>query len=174
MRTALSLLLSVLAPWVAGAQTSSYVNPLDGKTYEVTSTDHRLEGGVAKGGVMLSGVRLLSTQQAFDKNVDAALLADFIEATKANVAFVAGEPDKPFSILLETTLSPSGTPKFAMASKGDAPKGTLEKVFRSLDTLPDLRTKIDALKYQLEFTIQKGGGTGEEVARRGRDVKKAD
>lgn len=168
MRRYLQVFLLAAAPYGAHGQSTPYVNPLDGKTYEATWSDRRDKApkGEAGGGVSLSGVRLLSSQQAFDRNVDAKQLAEFIEATKANVAFVAGEPEGSYSILLETVLTPGGVPKFALASRGAVPKDTLEKIYKSLGSLPDLRSRLDTLKYQLEFSA--GGDRGRGDAGRGK------
>lgn len=158
MRSPLSVLFLLFIANGVGGQTEPYINPLDGKTYEAEWKEYQagqsVEGPGAGGAT--SRVRLLSSQQVFAKNIDPREMADYIESTKANVSFITGKPDKPLSVLVETLITPGGKPKFSLASRGEVPRGLLEKVYKSLGSLPDLRSRLDDLRYQLEVEV--GGG----------------
>jgi hypothetical protein len=170
MQKTLAAVFLYLSIVMAGGSDSPYNNPLDGKNYRVVWMEGPEDKGEEGAGKMvtLAGVRLMSSQQSFDQNIDKDALEEYIESTRSNIEFVAGDPKDSFSLLLETTITPSERPKFAMASRGKAPDGALEKIYRVLGSLPDLRSKLDTLKYQLEFRISaqkdedpSGAGSGQ-------------
>lgn len=150
-------------------QDAAYINPLDGETYSAVWQKH---SPTAEGErISVAGVRLLSSQQDFDKNVAPKKLEELNEAIKSNVKFVVGQPAETFDILMEITLSPRQNPKIAMASRGKVPSGTLEEVHKALVSIPDLRSRLQTLRYQIEISARKGEPDKDGVRRSSEGAK---
>ncbi len=137
------------------AEQSTYENPVDGKSYSADWKTYSPQKPSAKVPqyMHMEGARLLSEQAVFDKNININDLSNFIKATQSNIQTSLGKPSSDFSLLIQTTLSKDQKPKFEIASKGDVPKETLQKISDGFSSLPDLRSKTDSLVYQVQFSI---------------------
>ena len=151
------LIFSLLLPSFVIAEESTYENPVDGKTYQADWKEYQptTHATPTPEHINMTGVRLLSEQKVFDDNFSAADLASLIKATQKNIASILGTPTETFDILVDATLSKDAKPAFQIASQGDVSEATLQKISDGLKTLPDIRSKSDNLKFQLQFHIKK-------------------
>jgi hypothetical protein len=148
---------ALLVPFLLNAEESTYQNPVDGTGYRANWKEYAPDKPIEKpaGPVALKGARLLTDQPTFDRNMTATELAGFIKATQASVASSVGTPTETFAILVDTTITKDSRPQFQMASQGTVSEATLRKISDGFKSLPDLRSKSDPLKYQVQFEITK-------------------
>ena len=149
--------LALLFPCLVMGEESTYQSPVDGAEYRADWKQYAPAKPSAKssGPVELKGARLLTDQPTFDKNMSAADLAAFIKATQVSIVSSVGAPTETFAILVDTTISKAIRPQFQMASQGEVSEATLQKIVDGFKSLPDIRSKSDTLKYQVEFEITK-------------------
>lgn len=151
------LIFAILVPCVLIAEDSTYQNPVDGKAYRADWKQYDPVNPAEKpsGPVIMNGARLLTDQPTFDKNMSVADLAAFIKATQISIASSVEASIETFAILVDTTISKNTRPQFQMASQGDVSEATLQRIVDGFKSLPDIRSKSDTLKYQVEFEIKK-------------------
>ena len=99
-------------------------------------------------------VRLLAEQPLFDRNVSVDKLAEFIKAAGDRVSAAVPKTAPGFELLVQITLTAEARPKIEMSSKGDASQKLLQAIYDSLAKAPDLRSKKDALPFQVQFLIR--------------------
>jgi hypothetical protein len=99
-------------------------------------------------------VRLLAEQPLFDENSSADKLAAFIVAVRNRVSAAVPKTAPAFELLVQITLTAKTQPKFEMSSSGNAPQKLLQTIYDSLQKAPDLRSKKDALPFQVQFFIR--------------------
>lgn len=139
------------------AEETTYHNPVDKKDYKAkwrTYTAEPTGTPAPEGKVKMGTVRLLAEQPLFDRNASADKLAEFIIAARARVSAAVPKTPAAFELLVQVTLTAKARPKIEMSWKGDAPQKLLQAIHDSLAKAPDLRSKKDALPFQVQFFIR--------------------
>ncbi len=159
MRALITLLLCLAVSTAAQAaeDTTTYHNPVDKKDYRAKWRNYTAEppGTPApEGKVKMGTVRLLAEQALFDRNTSADKLAEFIKVAWDRVSAAVPPTAPAFELLIQITLTARARPKIAMSSQGDAPQKLLQAIYDSLAKTPNLRSKKDALPFQLQFFIR--------------------
>jgi len=158
------ILLSALA--VAGAiavlflsrRTTSYWNPVDSTNYVARWRSYRPETFRQQvGRTKLDHVRLLSEQDAFEREVGVDPLVYLCKSIDSTVSDVAESGTASYELLVEASLSPDGRPRFQLASRGQAPDEELQRIQDALNLLPPLNTRGAELRFQMVFSIGQGG-----------------
>lgn len=141
------------------ADETNYKSPIDGKSYRADwhtyNPTNSIATNAAAGRVHSQGVRLLSTQEEFSRNIEVSKLADFIRKTEQAIDSSLGPTNVAFELAVQTNLAKDKKPFFKIASKGNVSQDTLQKIYDSLGRLPDFRSRQDDLKYEIRFTIAK-------------------
>jgi hypothetical protein len=141
----------------AAEETTTYHNPVDEKDYTTKWKTYTAKpaGTVApQGKVDMESFRLLAEQPLFDRNVSVDKLAAFIKSAQDRISAAVPKTAPRFELFVQVTLSAAARPKFEMSSKGDAPEALLQKIQDSLAATPDLRSKVDALPFQMHFMVR--------------------
>jgi hypothetical protein len=158
MRALFTSILCLVGSLAAqAAEETTYHNPVDNKDYKAKWRDYTAEPSgtpVAEGKVKMGKVRLLADQPLFDQNTSADKLAEFIVAARDRVSAAVPETAPAFELLVQITLTAKARPKIDMSSKGHAPQKLLQTIYDSLAKTPDLRSKKDALPFQIQFIIR--------------------
>ena len=147
----------------AKAETNTYHNPVDGKAYTADWQDYKPRQMAPKdifARVSLENVRLLAEQEMFNRNISVGDLSAFIKKTQTAIENSVSNRTQGCELLVQTTLKPGGKPTFEMSSQGDPSEEYLQAIYDGLQNLPDIRTKIDAVKFQAQFSIKSASGTG--------------
>ncbi|MEY8688749.1 MAG: hypothetical protein AB9M53_02560 [Leptothrix sp. (in: b-proteobacteria)] len=154
-KTTSTLLLSVA---LVGVHAGTYKDPVGGAEYRAEWRTYQPKDGVKEraGFVQVASIRLLSTQEEFEKNVSVQSLSEFMEATQANIALSVGAPLTEFQLLVNTTLSKDADPTFEFASQGEVTKAQLQKIHEGLLRMKGFNTKSTTLKYQVHYIIKRG------------------
>jgi hypothetical protein len=147
VRALFTSILCLVGLAAQAAEETTYHNPVDNKDYKAKWRDYTAKPSgtpVPEGKVKMGKVRLLAEQALFDQNTSAR---DRVSAAVPKTA-------PAFELLLQITLTAKARPKIDMSSKGDAPQKLLQTIYDSLAKTPDLRSKKDALPFQIQFIIR--------------------
>jgi hypothetical protein len=151
---ALTMVALTLAAQLVLAQ-EGYVNPVDGKTYIADWKTYHPEGGVKdqKGRVVNKGVRLLSSQNDFEKNVTVEELAKLIGYIQLALTKEAESYKESGEILLQIELSNTNNPSFKMFYQGELKQELLQKFYDSLSVI-EFKTKVSVVNLQVYFSVK--------------------
>jgi len=153
MRVIFFFLLGVISQ-LASAQ-DEYVNPIDGKVYVADWKTYKPEGGVKPqdGRVINAGVKLLSSQEDFEKNTTAEELAKLIgfiqEALEKESSGNRGSGE----ILLQIEIRNQEEPDFKMSYQGELTEVYLQRFYEALNTIK-YRTKVSSVTLQVHFVVK--------------------
>ena len=136
--------------------TQSYQNPVDGKVYEADWESYTPETAVKaeEGQVFNKGVRLLSTQDDFSKNINVTELSNYIKKIEEQLIEVRKIKIETGEIMLQVELSKTTQPKFSLAHQGDLTQDFLQQFHDKINKLKDYRTLIDKVSFQIEFSVK--------------------
>jgi hypothetical protein len=153
MRLIIIVALLLTASFVS-AQTE-YKNPVDGKTYKADWKTYQPEGGVKAqdGRVVNTGVRLLSTQDEYEKNTSAEEIAKLVRRMQEVLAEKASEYPESGEMLVQIELSNTSNPKFKMSHKGSLKQEYLQIVYETLSKI-QFKTKISTVSLQVSFLVK--------------------
>ncbi|MEY2564207.1 MAG: hypothetical protein QOH88_2400 [Verrucomicrobiota bacterium] len=141
----------------AAEETTTYHNPVDKKDYRAKWRNYTAEPSgtpAPEGKVKMGTVRLLAEQALFDRNTSAEKIAEFIVAAHKRISAVVPKTAPAFELLVQFTLTAQARPKVEMSSKGDASQKLLQAIYDSLAKATDLRSKKDALPFQVQFSVR--------------------
>ena len=160
MRTLITSIscLAVSTAVQAADETTTYHNPVDDKEYTAKWRNYTAEPSgtpAPEGKVKMGTVRLLAEQELFDQNTSAEKIAEFIVAAHKRISEAVTTTAPAFELLVQFTLTAKARPKVQMSSKGDPPQKVLQAIHDRLAKAPDLRSKKDALAFQVEFSSAK-------------------
>ncbi len=114
------------------------------------------EGGVrpSKDRVEIENLRLLASQDAFDRNIAVQKLADFARDVQKSVSQSVPADAPGFGLLVKVILSSDNKPKYDISSDGKATDDLLQAIYDRLQKLSDVRTKADSLPFEIHFKIK--------------------
>lgn len=107
------------------------------------------------GRVQVRGIRLLSSQDEFDRSTEALEFAGFIGRTKRAIDKSLGPTNENFELVVQTRLTRNKRPSFELGSKGNVSRELLRKIQDGFEQLPDYRSREDDLRYEVRFAITK-------------------
>lgn len=143
----------------AFADGTNYHSPVDGQSYKADWHTYYPSNSIATNAavkrVQKQGVRLLSTQEAFGRSVDIKELVDFIGKTEQAIEKSLGATNDAFELLIQTRLTKDERPFFKIAAKGNVSQVVLQTIYDSFNKLPDYRSQVDELRYEVSFTVTK-------------------
>jgi hypothetical protein len=158
---ALILLLVLLAfsfrSHAAEEGETTYQNPVDGKGYTAKWKTYTAEPEgtpTPEGKVSMGTIRLLADQTLIEQNLTAEAIAGFIVAVRDRISSAVPGTARKFELFVQVTLTATAPPKFEMSYKGGPPKKLLQAIYDSLSKAPNLRSKKDAVPFQINFVIR--------------------
>jgi len=159
MNASFTAIVISLALCSARADMTNYQSPVDGKSYRAdwhtyTPTNSTSTNKPA-GRVQKQNIRLLATQEVFQKNVDVSGLAAYIQKMERGIDSSLGRTNDAFVLAVKTTLTKDKRPDFQMSSSGGVSNDLLQKIYDGLNQLPDFRSRSDEVAYEVRFTIAK-------------------
>ena len=105
--------------------------------------------------VQIVNVRLVSSQETFDRNIQVKYLGDFIQEVQKSIEKNVGTPTRAFQLLLQITLSKAAKPSFQISTQGEPPEAVLKSIQSGLSSVEDRRSKDDDLVLQIHFAVSK-------------------
>jgi len=109
----------------------------------------------SKKAVQIVNVRLISSQETFDRNIQVKYLGGFIQEIQKNIEKSVGTPTQAFQLLLQVTLSKDSKPAFEISTQGDPSEAVLKSIQSGLSSVEDRRSKDDNVVLQVHFAINK-------------------
>jgi hypothetical protein len=139
---------------------STYQNPIDRKSYTADWKTYQPNSPAKQSDdhIQAGPVRLLAEQSVYEENITTDELVAVIKETEKLLHSAGPGKDENFNLMLQITLSADVKPKVEFATKGQASKETLEAIHDTLKKLSDIRSKKDAIAFQLQYTFGKGSG----------------
>lgn len=133
----------------------AYRNPVDGKTYIADWKTYTPEGGIRNQSARVTnaGIRLLNTQEDFERNTSAPELVKLVGFIHETLAQYAQQYDEGGEILLHITLNQEGKPQFKMSFQGNLRQAFLEQFYKSLSVI-EFHTKKETVTLQVHFVVK--------------------
>jgi len=134
-----------------------YYNPVDGKTYiaDWEKYSPATKAAPAATRVVNNGVRLLNTQEEFNRNIGVQELAAFIKSIVATVEQVVAMKEDSGVLLIEAEILPKKSPTYRLAHQGNISQDTLQEIHDALNNLSETKSKESSIKLQVNLSIQK-------------------
>ena len=133
----------------------AYENPVDRKSYVADWKLYRPNKMIAdqNGKVTNSGIRLLNTQNEFEKNITVDELAKLIGYIKERLAEKSQKYHEGGEIVLQITLNKEKNPEFKMSYQGNLGNELLQSFYDSLAGI-ELKTKQSSVTFQINFVMK--------------------
>jgi hypothetical protein len=139
------------------ADTTNHQGPINGRLNQANWRTYHPSNPPAMsaraGRVQVRGIRLLSTQDEFDRSTEALEFAGFIGRTKLAIDKSLGPTNENFELVVQTRLTRDKRPSFELGSKGNVSQELLRKIQDGFGQLPDYRSREDDLRYEVRFAI---------------------
>ena len=150
-----STLVVALASGSCLAQSDTYQNPVDQKTYVAPGGWKSYKGSPGAANkppqkVSLAGVRLLQNQNEMASHTTPENLGDFIERVHKAASETFALYDKPATLLVQFTCVPRKCPP-EIASRGDPPHELLQDFYGRVTQLEPL---ISSGEVKFQFTLE--------------------
>jgi hypothetical protein len=114
-----------------------------------------IPGDQSKDTVKIVNVRLISSQETFDRNIQVKYLGGFLQEIQKNIEKSVGSPNQAFELMLQITLSKDSQPAFEISTQGEPPETVLKSIYNGLSSIEDRRSKEEDLVLQMHFAINK-------------------
>ncbi len=153
MRIIIVLLLSFFSQLLVAQE--EYTNPVDGKTYVADWKTYQPDEGSKPqdGRVINSGVRLLSAQADFEKNMTAEELAKLIGFIQEVLTKESQDYKGSGEILLQIELRNEDNPEFKMSYQGELTEDYLQRFYDALESI-EYKTQQSSVMLQVHFVVK--------------------
>ena len=134
-----------------------YKNPVDGKTYhadEWKTYEPQKQKKENESRLENLGIRLLSSQEEFEANIDVSTLSAYTKAIESRILEIIESYPNSGDILLQVEISNNNSPKYKMSYQGNLTQEILQKIYDSLNKENGIRTKKSNVAFQIHYKIK--------------------